>query len=94
MKPWKNWWASLTGMYSRSGGVAKLAIFLLNIYRTNLSSLLGGICRFEPSCSVYAQTAFTTYPPAKAFELSVRRLCKCHPLGPFGYDPVPERNSP
>jgi putative membrane protein insertion efficiency factor len=47
-------------------------------------------CRFYPSCSVYAQEAIETYGAWKGGILTLRRLSRCRPFGPSGYDPVPE----
>jgi putative membrane protein insertion efficiency factor len=84
MELWKNWWLGYSAL------VRKLALFMIAVYRTTLSGLVGGICRFQPTCSCYAQQAFEKHPPGRAFMLVARRLLKCHPLGPFGFDPVPE----
>lgn len=54
-----------------------------------LSSLFGSQCRFEPTCSQYGMIAFTRYPFFKALKLTAKRIAKCHPGGPHGYDPVP-----
>ena len=47
-------------------------------------------CRFTPSCSHYAHEAFETHGTARGFWLTMRRLTRCRPFGPSGWDPVPE----
>lgn len=66
------------------------ALLLIETYRLILSPLLGGACRFEPSCSVYAKEAFQKHDPGTALILSMKRIGRCRPGGPFGFDPVPE----
>lgn len=62
---------------------------LVWVYRKLLSPLLGTNCRFEPSCSAYAEEALRTYGGLRGGWLSLRRICRCHPWGGSGYDPVP-----
>lgn len=50
-------------------------------------------CRFVPTCSTYAIEALEEHGPVKGSWLSVRRLCRCHPWGGHGYDPVPTRTT-
>lgn len=59
-------------------------------YRYTLSPLLGCNCRFYPSCSEYALQALEYHGAVKGTYLSVRRLLKCHPFHPGGFDPVPD----
>lgn len=59
-------------------------------YRYAISPLLGCNCRFYPSCSEYALQALESHGAAKGTYLAVRRLLKCHPFHPGGFDPVPD----
>lgn len=66
-----------------------LLLALIRLYQLTLSSILGPRCRFYPSCSAYASEAINHHGIARGIGLSVRRICKCHPYHPGGYDPVP-----
>jgi uncharacterized protein len=70
----------------------RLALLALRFYKTYLSILLAGNCRFEPTCSQYAYEAIQRFGVARGVWLGLKRLLRCHPLSRrFGYDPVPER---
>ena len=69
--------------------IAQALIFLIRIYQLTLSKLLGPVCRFEPSCSRYAAECLRLHGAARGSWLSVRRLSRCHPFHPGGYDPPP-----
>jgi putative membrane protein insertion efficiency factor len=64
-----------------------MALFLLG-YGKILSPLLPRACRFYPSCSVYASTAIQRHGILKGLAFSLRRISRCHPWHPGGYDPV------
>lgn len=66
-----------------------LLIGLLKIYRLVISPLYGNVCRYYPSCSAYALRAVEVHGAAKGSWLATRRLLRCHPWTPGGYDPVP-----
>jgi uncharacterized protein len=68
----------------------KLYRWVLSPVKTALFGPLGR-CRFEPSCSAYALEALQTHGAIKGSWLAVRRLCRCHPWGDFGPDPVPPK---
>lgn len=68
----------------------KIFILLIKIYRKFISPLSPGKCRFIPTCSTYAMEAIQRYGAVKGGLLSVKRILKCNPFGPYGYDPVPE----
>lgn len=64
-------------------------LVLVRLYRVTLSPLMGGHCRFHPSCSRYAEEALRTHGALRGSWLSARRLLRCHPFGGSGFDPVP-----
>lgn len=66
-----------------------LLIGALRAYRYVLSPFLGRSCRFFPSCSEYAIDALEKYGAGKGSYLAVKRVLRCHPWNPGGYDPVP-----
>ena len=68
---------------------ARLVALPVHAYRLLLSPWVGNGCRFQPTCSVYALDALDRHGAAKGTYLTVRRLCRCHPWGGHGYDPVP-----
>ena len=70
-----------------------LGLFLLRVYRASLSGFFGPTCRFEPTCSRYAEAALLRYGLVRGSWFAVRRIGRCHPLGGSGYDPIPERVS-
>ncbi|KPJ77650.1 MAG: hypothetical protein AMJ54_07155 [Deltaproteobacteria bacterium SG8_13] len=66
-----------------------LALVAIRVYQLVLSPLFGPTCRFHPSCSEYSFQAIKQYGPLKGFQLGVRRLFRCHPFHPGGFDPLP-----
>ncbi|WP_273430125.1 membrane protein insertion efficiency factor YidD [Chitinibacter tainanensis] len=69
--------------------MSRLIIALVKLYQLMISPLLGPRCRFTPTCSQYSIEAIQKYGAAKGCYLTVRRLCRCHPWGGCGHDPVP-----
>lgn len=69
--------------------LARLLLLLIEAYRVTLSPLLGGHCRYQPSCSAYAEEAILRYGGGKGGRLALARLLRCHPFRPGGPDPVP-----
>lgn len=64
-------------------------IWLIRFYQLAISPYLPRSCRYEPTCSVYALEALTSYGLWKGCYLSLRRILRCHPWGKGGYDPLP-----
>lgn len=81
-----------SGGWPREGacGIGARALLLaLEGYRVLLSPLLGGFCRFEPSCSRYAEEAVRRHGAWRGGRLALARVLRCHPFHRGGYDPVP-----
>lgn len=66
-----------------------ILLFLIRFYRRRISPLFPPCCRFHPTCSAYALEAVTRYGALKGGWLALKRILKCHPFHPGGYDPVP-----
>ncbi len=71
-----------------------LLLLLLRGYKRFISPMLPPACRYEPSCSVYAMQALERHGVVRGGWLGFKRVCRCHPGYPGGYDPVPELNGP
>ena len=69
--------------------MTRVVLLVIRAYQRFISPYLPPTCRFYPSCSSYATDAIARYGPWKGGYLSIRRLLRCHPLHPGGYDPVP-----
>lgn len=69
--------------------LADAATAAVGAYRRYVSPLLGRHCRFHPTCSRYAQEAVGVHGVVRGGLLALRRLLRCHPLHPGGFDPVP-----
>ena len=70
--------------------IASVFLGLIAFYQKWISPLLGPSCRFIPSCSSYSIEAISRHGPWKGGWLTIRRLSKCHPFTPCGFDPVPD----
>jgi putative membrane protein insertion efficiency factor len=68
---------------------ARILIFGIEVYRVTLSPILGGHCRFEPSCSIYAKEALRRHGAGRGSWLTLRRILRCQPFSTPGLDPVP-----
>ena len=69
------------------------AAALIRLYQWTVSPLLGPTCRFHPSCSQYALEAVLRFGVLQGGVLAVKRLARCHPWHPGGFDPVPAGGS-
>jgi hypothetical protein len=66
----------------------KIALLLIDLYRQALSPFLPSSCRFDPTCSAYSREAISKYGLLKGGFMAAKRLIKCHPFHPGGFDPV------
>ncbi len=65
-----------------------LLLAVISFYRNCISPLKPPSCRFVPTCSEYAMLAVEKYGAARGTALAIKRIFRCHPLNPGGYDPV------
>ena len=72
--------------------IRNVALLPIKLYRYAISPMMASHCRFYPSCSCYAQEAIELYGVVRGGWLAARRLGRCHPWHPGGYDPVPHKN--
>ncbi len=69
--------------------IQQAILFFIKVYQLLISPLTGPTCRFYPSCSEYAFEAVKKHGSLKGVFLAVKRILKCHPFHPGGFDPVP-----
>ena len=67
----------------------RVLIFLIRVWQRTFSQVLPPSCRFTPSCSQYGVEAIQKYGAIKGGWLTIKRVGRCHPFHPGGYDPVP-----
>lgn len=72
--------------------VKKFFLLCIRFYQWGLSPLLGNHCRFLPTCSSYTYEAIQEHGVLKGIFLGGKRILKCHPFHPGGYDPVPKKH--
>jgi len=69
--------------------MTKLSLGLIRAYQLLIAPVIPHCCRFAPSCSHYAAEALRTYGFVKGLGLTLKRVLRCHPFHPGGWDPVP-----
>jgi putative membrane protein insertion efficiency factor len=69
--------------------IARALLWLIRVYQWTLSPLLGRTCRFHPSCSNYTSACVERFGAGRGLWLGARRIARCHPFHPGGYDPPP-----
>jgi hypothetical protein len=72
----------------------RAALAVIRLYQLTLSPFIGRQCRFHPTCSHYAAEAIANFGVLRGSWLALRRLLRCHPFHPGGFDPVPPVSSP
>lgn len=70
--------------------LARILLALIRVYQLTLSRLVGQACRFEPTCSRYTATCISRFGALRGSWLGTKRICRCHPFCPGGFDPPPE----
>jgi putative membrane protein insertion efficiency factor len=78
----------------RATRAERVALALIRVYKITLSPLFAGSCRYTPGCADYMSESITRFGVMRGAWLGTRRLCRCHPFGGHGYDPVPQSLGP
>lgn len=87
---WRNFLKAFIDMLIKDYNISKFIMMgLIRGYQLIVSPVLGPACRFYPSCSQYASLAIDRYGVVKGSYMAIRRLLRCHPFHPGGFDPVP-----
>jgi len=68
---------------------SRIALAFIRVYKIVLSPLFAGSCRYTPGCADYMSESVSRFGFLRGGWLGIKRLCKCHPLGGHGFDPVP-----
>jgi hypothetical protein len=71
-----------------------LLLLPIRFYRYVISPMLPPRCRYEPTCSAYAEQAIREFGVIQGGWLAIKRISRCHPFGKHGYDPVPNKVTP
>ena len=83
---------SLRRLTRLAGAPARFVLVaLIRLYRVSLAGLLGGQCRFHPTCSRYAEEAIREHGAIRGVVMSTWRVLRCNPFGKGGFDPLPRR---
>ena len=69
------------------------ALLLIRLYKITLSPLFAGSCRYTPGCADYMSEAIARFGVLRGGWIGAKRLCRCHPFGGHGFDPVPVDNN-
>jgi hypothetical protein len=69
---------------------ARILLKIIRLYQRHLSAIMGRQCRFYPTCSSYTAEAIERFGALQGSVLGASRICRCHPWGGGGHDPVPE----
>ena len=79
----------LAACFATASAMKRLLLLLIRAYQFLLSPWVGNQCRFYPTCSEYARQAIEAHGSLKGSWLAGKRVCRCHPWHPGGFDPVP-----
>ncbi len=78
-----------SSQHARLGAATRVGIALIRLYQVSLGHLIGGQCRFQPSCSHYGLRALEVHGAWRGSWLTAHRIARCQPWGGSGFDPVP-----